>query len=146
MNTATKTFSSPLEDEMIQTDFMEGGKRVQKVYKVGDRVAGFTKDLEKGEADLVDLWKRWDNVQNEYLELGVDIFGREAFRIGSPGQDEGFKKEMTLLALEHDTRLEEFDEEIESIKRDSKKKMKASEKESNAIAKKEKGKLFQLFL
>lgn len=125
---AAKTFSSPLENEMVQTAFKEGGKRVEKVFKVGDRVAIVKKDNEKDGTKLIDYWKQWDDVQNEYLELGIDIFGREAFRIETPGQDGGFRKEMALEALEHDSRVDEFEVEIENIGTDSMKKMEACEK------------------
>ncbi|KAH9223731.1 hypothetical protein DL95DRAFT_440636 [Leptodontidium sp. 2 PMI_412] len=143
---AAKTFSSPLENEMVQTAFKEGGKRVEKVFKVGDRVAIVKKDNEKDETKLIDYWKQWDDVQNEYLELGIDIFGREAFRIETPGQDGGFRKEMALEAVEHDSRVDEFEVEIENIGTDSVKKMEACEKESAATARKDRSRLLNALL
>ncbi|KAG4430930.1 hypothetical protein IFR05_013588 [Cadophora sp. M221] len=143
---AAKTFGSPLENETVQTSFKEGGKRVDRVFKIGDRVAIVKKDTEKDEEKLVDYWKRWDDVQNEYLELGIDIFGREAFRIETPGQDGGFKKAMALEALEHDSRVEEVEDEIERIGTDSMKKMETCEKESAAAAKTDKRRIMEALL
>ena len=125
---AVKTIGGSLEDECVQTSFNVGGKLVKKISKIGDRVAAFNLIIEQEEAKLADLWKKWDDVQDEYRELGIDVFGREAFGIDIPGHDKGFFKEMKLLGLEHETRVDELDEEIEGIGMDIMKKIKASEK------------------
>lgn len=131
MTTVAETFSRPLQDDMGKSVFMEGGKTVEKAYRVGDRVESFKKIIEKEAAKLTVLWNQWDEVQNEYLELGIDVFGREKFGIEGEGQDKGFKKEMTLLGLEHDARVDELEEEIESVGTEMMKKMTASEKVRN---------------
>ena len=132
-NEAAKTIGGSLEDECVQTSFNVGGKLVKKISKIGDRVAAFNLIIEQEETKLADLWKQWDDVQDEYRELGIDVFGREAFGIDSPGHDKGFFKEMKLLGLEHETRVDELDEEIEGIGMDIMKKIKASEKVRNSI-------------
>ncbi|KAK0106978.1 hypothetical protein ONS95_003693 [Cadophora gregata] len=137
MDAAAKTISGSLEDECVQTAFIEGGKQVKKIHKIGDRVAAFKSIVEKEEAKLADLWKQWDDVQDEYRELGIDIFGREAFGVDSPGHDKGFFREMKLLALEHETRVNELEEEIEGVGMDIMKKIKASEKDWATTTKKD---------
>lgn len=140
---AVKTIGGSLEDECVQTSFNVGGKLVKKISKIGDRVAAFNLIIEQEEAKLADLWKKWDDVQDEYRELGIDVFGREAFGIDIPGHDKGFFKEMKLLGLEHETRVDELDEEIEGIGMDIMKKIKASEKEWAAATKKDHAKFLQ---
>jgi phosphopantothenoylcysteine decarboxylase len=123
-----KTINGSLEDELIQTSFNKNGKVGHEIVRMGDRVATTKKLINTEEAKLVDLWKQWDNIQDEYRELGIGIFGREAFGIEDPGREKGFYKEMALLDLEHGTRVKELEEEIESIGTDIMKKMKAAEK------------------
>ncbi|CZT44982.1 uncharacterized protein RSE6_05246 [Rhynchosporium secalis] len=145
---SAKTLTVPLEDEKVQTSFIKNGKTTTEFHRVGDRVADFKKIIEKEEKNLKDLWKQWDDVQNEYLELGIEIWGERAFGVECEGQvrERGFQKEMTLLGLEHDARIEELEEEIEDIGPDLLKKMKASEKESYVAAKKDQARLLQTLL
>lgn len=96
--------------------------------QIGKRVATFSKIVEREETKLQELWKQWDEVQNEYLELGIEVFGREVFGVDTTGLDRGFKRDMELLDLELKTRVEEMEEEIESLGPEILKKMKASEK------------------
>lgn len=122
------TLSAPLTEEKLQTESCLGGKPITEVFKVGDRVAKFKKIIEMEEAKLKDLWKQWDEVQNEYVELGKEVFGREVFNDDSTGEEKGFRKDMELLKLEYGTRVEELVEEIGDIGPDILKRMKASEK------------------
>ncbi|PVH80602.1 hypothetical protein DL98DRAFT_515257 [Cadophora sp. DSE1049] len=146
VDAAAKTISGSLEDECVQTAFIEGGKQVKKIHKIGDRVAAFKSIVEKEEAKLADLWKQWDDVQDEYRELGIDVFGREAFGVDSPGHDKGFFKEVKLQGLEHETRVDELEEEIEGIGMDITKKIKVSEKEWAAATKKDHQRFLQTLI
>lgn len=70
-------------------------------------------------------------MQNEYIELGAEIFGPTAFggdRTEGKGVEKGFKREMELLDLEHGARVEELAEEVVGISVKILQKMKASEK------------------
>ncbi|PBP16298.1 hypothetical protein BUE80_DR013009 [Diplocarpon rosae] len=100
---------TPLCDEQIQAEIYQDGKRVVAIHHVGDRINAFKKIVEEEEAKLNDLWQQWNEVQDEYLELGVEVFGREAFERGE-GSEKGFKKEIDLLDLEHAAQLEELAE------------------------------------
>jgi hypothetical protein len=82
---------------------------------------------------LGEYWKQWDEVQNEYLELGVEVFGEKGFGADGNGVakrdgERGWKREMELLEVEYETRIQELDEEVEGIKEEFLKVMKASEK------------------
>lgn len=90
----------------------------------------FRKIIDKEEAKLADLWEQWDALQNEYIMLGAEVFGAEAF--GEPGMEfkerGGYKREMEMLGLEHSAKLEEIDGEIENIGIGILSKMKTKEK------------------
>lgn len=117
--------------EKIETAISKDGKRITEIVEIGKRVATFKKAIEEEAAKLAEYWKQWDEVQNEYIELGVDVFGPEVFgedAVGSKGKDHHFKAEMELLDLEHKTRVEEVDEDIEDIGVKILQKMRNSEK------------------
>ncbi|KAL2073735.1 hypothetical protein VTL71DRAFT_11061 [Oculimacula yallundae] len=145
VSTVAKTLTISLEDEKVQTSFSKNGKISTEYFRVGDRVANFKKIIENEEGKLQELWKQWDEVQNEYLELGIDVFGERAFGVDGVGE-RGHKREMGLLGLEHDARVEEIEEEIESVGAEMMKKMKASEKDLDAVAKKDQARLLQSLL
>jgi hypothetical protein len=101
------------------------------VVEIGKRVSAFKKFIKKKEVMLKEFWKQWEDLQNEYIELGVEVFGPEIF--GEPAASltagqKGFQREMELLDLEHNARVGEFDEEIEDTGLKILQKMKVSEK------------------
>ncbi|CAL3967283.1 hypothetical protein PZA11_003631 [Diplocarpon coronariae] len=143
--TSVAILTTPLYDEQIQAEMNKDGKRVFATHQVGDRVNAFKTVIKEEEAKLNDLWKQWNDVQDEYLELGAEVFGWEASGKGE-ASEKGFKKEMDLLGLEHGARVEEVEEMIEDIGPDILKKTKASEKELASTAKAEQAKLLQTML
>ena len=128
---AAATLSAPLLNEKIETTISRDGKRKTEVVEIGKRVSAFKKFVEKEEIKLKESWKQWEDLQNEYIELGVDVFGPEVFGETASGlkvRQKGFQRDMELLDLEHNARLGEFDDEIEDTGPKMLQKMKASEK------------------
>jgi phosphopantothenoylcysteine decarboxylase len=130
---AAATLSAPLSEEKIQTTFKRDGKRVTEIIDIGKRVTKFKGLLKKEEAKLVDYWKQWEDLQDEYVELGIEVFGPEVFgeEAGRETRKVGCKWEMELLDREHSVRIEELEEEIVGVGVKTKQKMKASEKVSD---------------
>jgi len=128
---ATATLSASLLYERIETMTSKDGKRKSEIVEIGKRLAAFKKLVDKEEGKLKEAWKHWEELQNEYIELGVEVFGLEVFgeaASGSKAGQKGFRRDMDLLELEHNARLAEFDEEIEDTGPTFLQKMKASEK------------------
>lgn len=131
-----RILTAPLAEEIVEAIFSRDGKRVSETFTIGDRVDTFRKLVEKEETQLSEYWKQWDEVQNEYLQLGVEVFGGNGFGEDGKGvakardEESGFKREMELLELEYETRFQELEEEIENIKAEFLQAMKASEKVS----------------
>jgi phosphopantothenoylcysteine decarboxylase len=128
---AAATLSAPLIHEKIETTTSRDGKRKIEVVEIGKRVATFKKFVEKEESKLKESWRHWEELQTEYIELGIEVFGPEVFGEAAAGlkiKQKDFKREMELLDFEHNARIEEFDEEIEDTGPKLLQKMKASEK------------------
>ncbi|KAF8865001.1 hypothetical protein BDZ45DRAFT_470698 [Acephala macrosclerotiorum] len=137
--------SNPLLGERLETEIRKDGKRVVETVEIGKRVEAFKILVEQEEAKLKQAWREWDEVQEEYIELGIDVFGAEAFgRIGE--ERAGYKKEMELLDLEHNTRVEELEEEIDEIESEAVQTMKTSEKELDNATRREQARLLQALL
>lgn len=126
------TLSEPIEAEKVTIEITNSdGSKERHTFAIGARVAAFKKLTEKEEAKQKDLWKQWDELQTEYMELGVEMFGVEPF-----GEDaktvklkhKGYSKEMELLDLELKTRVEELEEELLAIPAEYLKKLNTSEK------------------
>lgn len=131
ISATTATLSAPLTEELIEGDFKRNGKTITETVKMGKRVAQFKKSVENEQVKLKEYWKQWDEMQNEYTALGIEVFGAKAFgedAVGDEGKVKGYGREMELLDLEHNTRVEALQEEIEEIGVDILKKMKTSEK------------------
>ncbi len=128
---ATATLSASLLHERIETMTTKDGKRKTEIVEIGKRLAAFKKLVDKEESKLKEAWKHWEELQNEYIELGVEVFGPEVFGEAASGlkaSQKGFRRDMELLDLEHNARLAELDEEIEDTGPTFLQKMKASEK------------------
>jgi hypothetical protein len=99
--------------------------------QIGERLALFKKSVEKDTASLSDYWIQWEEMQNDFIELGKEMFGNEAF----PNEDnhdeiakKGYSREMELLGIEYETRANELAEEIEDLRNETLQKTKTSEK------------------
>ena len=120
---------SPLGEEEIETQSILDGKRMKHVVQMGPRVREFEQKIIKESAKLADAWKQWEALQDEFVALGSEVFGVEAFPSDAKGKtQQGYRKQMELIVLEHDTRVGEINEEIETVSREALQKMKASEK------------------
>jgi phosphopantothenoylcysteine decarboxylase len=130
---AAATLSASLSEEKIQTTFKRDGKRVTEIIDIGKRVTKFKDLLSREEAKLADYWKQWEDLQDEYVDIGIEVFGPEVFReeAGQGARNVGFKWEIELLDREHVVRIEEFEEEIVGLGAKTRQKIKASEKVPN---------------
>jgi phosphopantothenoylcysteine decarboxylase len=121
--------SAPLAEEQIETTFTRDGERVTEIVEIGKRIEMFRKSVEKDEAKLKDYWKQWEDLQGDFIELGIEVFGPEVFGGAAlESKEKGFKKEMELLDLEHDARVQELTTEVENIREGILQKMTDSEK------------------
>jgi len=145
VSAAADTLSAPLAGERIETTFKRDGKRITEVVNIGQRVAQFKKSVEKEEARLKQYWKQWEELQHDFVELGSAVFGDQAFggndAVEAKGTESGYRREMELLGLEHNSRGEELLEEIDEIGEKVLLKMRTSEKELDARARREQAKL-----
>ncbi|KAE8454097.1 hypothetical protein EG329_007875 [Mollisiaceae sp. DMI_Dod_QoI] len=137
--------STPLLGDKLETEIRRDGKRVVETVEIGKRVEGFKVLIEKEEAKLKQAWKEWDEVQEEYIELGINVFGAEVFGRGEEARG-GYENEMELLELEHNTRVEELKEEISEIGDETIQQMIISEKELDSATRKEQARLLQTLL
>lgn len=65
--------STPLLGEKIETVIRRDGKRVTEVVEIGKRVEAFKELIETEEEKLKQAWKEWDEVQEEYIKLGMPL-------------------------------------------------------------------------
>lgn len=100
-----------------------------EIVEIGKRIAQFKKSVEKDEGKLKDYWKQWEDLQGDFMELGVEVFGPGVFGgAAAEAREKGFKKEMELLDVEHGARVQELTNEVEDIGKEILQKMKESEK------------------
>lgn len=128
---AVKKLSAPLVEEKVEIEMIKHGKRVKETVTIGKRIISFKAYIENEGANLSHLWRQWEDVQDEYMELGLEVFGVEALGDNPNGEiarEQGFKKEMEEQDLQHTIAIEELNEEVGELNVKIMKRMKASEK------------------
>lgn len=129
---AADSLRAPLVDEKVEIVMLNNGKREKHTVTLGKRVDSFKSLIAEEKANLKDLWSQWNAVQDEYKQLGIEVFGIEALGDGFPGEIargvNGFKKEMEEVDLQHNSAVEELNEEIGGLKVKSMKRLKSAEK------------------
>jgi len=127
---STKALVFPLAEEQIKSTFKRDGKQVTEIVNMGQRITEFKRNIEKDKERLEEQWKQWEELQNEYIELGLDVFGPEAFGDVQEREERGhgYRWEMELTDLEHGARLEEIMAEVAEFKTEGLKKMMKTEK------------------
>jgi phosphopantothenoylcysteine decarboxylase len=129
ISTTTSMLAAPLDKELIETTVIQEGRPVTEIMEMGKRIMQFKRIIEKNEAELKEYWKQWDDLQDEYLELGIEIFGPEAFGgAADEARETGYKKEMEILDIEHNAAINELMSEVEKVSEQMLTKMKESEK------------------
>ena len=131
MNEYVKVLTAPLNGEDVETVTNFSDRSITEVVNIGERVTSFENVLDTEAAILEELWGQWEDLQNEYLEHGVDVFGPEKFEEAEgmvKGKGKGFRREMELIQMEFDTATGELMEEIAGLGKTYMQKMKASEK------------------
>ncbi|TVY43573.1 hypothetical protein LOCC1_G003031 [Lachnellula occidentalis] len=128
-----KMLSAPLVEEEISSNFTRAdGKRSRETFVIGEQIQMFKQLLEKEEGKLAEYWSQWEECQDEYVDLGVEVFGAKAF--GEDGKGEkgkGWRKEMELREVEHGVVISEVQDEVGEIRGVFLKEMKDSEKVSD---------------
>jgi len=126
------TLSAPLSEEQVETSFTRpDGRRVTEIVQIGKRMNLFKKSVEKDGAKLKEYWKQWEDLQNDFIELGLEVFGKEAFSEGmskDKKREKGYLIEMELLDSEVNARIEEISGEVEDLTSMTLKALKTSEK------------------
>lgn len=129
INNTASAFNTSLDEEQIETTFIRGGKNITEIVNIGQRLEMFKKSIHKDAIKLENYWREWEEIQNDFIELGVNVFGPEAF--GQEITDQkpgGYGRSMELLDLEHKEREAELEEEAEELKGNMLKKMRVSDK------------------
>lgn len=129
---AAASLRAPLVDEQVEIVINNAGKRVKHTVTLGKRVDSFKSFIAEEKANLKDLWSQWSSIQDEYNQLGVEVFGIEGLG-DSPSSEvprdvNGFKKEMEELDLQHNSAVEELNEEIGELGMKSLMRLKSAEK------------------
>lgn len=111
--------SAPLVEEKVDTLVRQNdGSSKQQEIVIGDRVAAFKAVIETEDEKLKKLWRQWDELQEEYIKLGVEVFGPVKFG-GSAAEyrdlEGGYRKDMEYWELEHGVLIEEIGNEVENI-------------------------------
>ncbi|TVY17655.1 hypothetical protein LARI1_G002850 [Lachnellula arida] len=145
---SAKTLSAPLVDEETSNNFTRAdGKRSRETLVVGEQIEMLKQLLEKEEGRLAEYWSKWEECQDEYVDLGVEVFGAEAFgEDGKGGKEKGWRKEGELREAEHEASVAEVEEEVGEVRRVFLKEMKSSEKDLDLLARKEQARLLQALI
>jgi phosphopantothenoylcysteine decarboxylase len=124
-------FGKPISEELIETVFVRNKNRVIEHVHIGKRVTQFKKSLEANKSRLDEGWKQWQDLQDEYIVLGVEVFGNEMFghkQALQPNREKGYKHEMEKLAIEHNAKLKVYLEDINIMKVKTDQDMKVQER------------------
>jgi hypothetical protein len=129
VSSAVEILDAPMADEKIETTVLKNGKRTVQVVEIGKRIVDFKKNIEKEEGKLANYWNQYEQLQLEFEEFGVQVFGARALKVDEDKYDqEGYRYELNLLETEHSTKMEGIMEELGEISDEAIKKMRASEK------------------
>ncbi|KAH8596336.1 hypothetical protein B0O99DRAFT_542241, partial [Bisporella sp. PMI_857] len=104
---------------------------------MGKRMEQFKKSVMKHKDKLEANWKAWDELQDEFVQLGLEVFGVGAFseHANEEERQTGFKRDMELFGLEHNARIKEMMGEIEDIQKYALETLDAAEVEATAALK-----------
>ncbi|KAI1003781.1 hypothetical protein K3495_g4430 [Podosphaera aphanis] len=143
---AASRLGMPLTAGLVEVDIVKSNQRISQTIKISDSIIRFKDLLQREQERLESYWSKWDEIQNQYLELGIQVFGSLSFGEERAAPEHGFKKEMELIDLENMAKVAEFEQEIDDLGHEAFEHMQKSEKEMDVIMKREKAKLLATLL
>lgn len=71
----------PLHDEAVEATFTtdDGNVKAAKIIEIGERMDVFKNSIAKDRDHLCTYWNEWEAIQDEFIRLGVSVFGSESF-------------------------------------------------------------------
>jgi phosphopantothenoylcysteine decarboxylase len=115
---ALNILAAPLAEEQIEATFTRDDKPVTEIIQMGKRIGMFQESVAKDEAKLSGYWKEWEELQDDFIELGCEVFGKDAFPTGVAVKKlmgEGFVRDLGMVTQEHSAMVEDLAEYIEEI-------------------------------
>ena len=115
---ALKILTAPLTEEQIEATFKRDDTPVTEIIQMGKRIGMFQESVVKDEAKLSGYWKEWEELQDDFIELGCEVFGKDAFPTSVVVKNlmrEGFVRDMEMVTQECSTMVEDMAEHIEEL-------------------------------
>jgi len=122
---------APLAEDKITKKMVSksDGEEMNETLQVGEQIEAFRKVLATEEAELKLRWKRWDKIQQELVELGVEVLGEEATGYEKVGKlTKGYAAEKAVWDAEFNQQLQGPEEELEAAGKVAIEKLTAAEK------------------
>lgn len=138
ISTAITMLTTPLSLEPENVDNSDSDPHTQNSSNF---IANYVQKIKIEQENLEKCWKQWYDIQNEYTELYIDVFGQESSGQSATHHESKFKSKMEMLDLEKTSEIADFEEEINRLSVQTLQKMRKSEKELDAAMKKEKTRL-----
>ena len=115
---ALKILTAPLTEEQIEATFKRDDTPVTEIIQMGKRIGMFQESVVKDEAKLSGYWKEWEELQDDFIELGCEVFGKDAFPTSVVVKNlmrEGFVRDMEMVTQECSKMVEDMAEHIEEL-------------------------------
>lgn len=128
-----ETVLAPLAEDKItkKTVSKSYGKETSETLQVGEQIEAFRKLLATEEAELKLRWKRWDKIQQDLVELGVEVLGENATGSEKVAKlVKGYAAEKAVWDAEFKQQLQGPEEELEAAGKMAIEKLAAAEKVS----------------
>ncbi|TQS37979.1 hypothetical protein Golomagni_01525 [Golovinomyces magnicellulatus] len=138
ISTAISMLTAPLSLEPEIVDNTDSNPRTQNTSNF---IAKYVETIKNEQENLEKCWKQWYDIQNEYTELYIDVFGQESSGQNVTDDENSFKSKMEILDLGRTSEIAHFEEEINRLGDQVLQRMRKSEKELDAAMKKEKARL-----
>ncbi|RKF49714.1 hypothetical protein GcM3_223013 [Golovinomyces cichoracearum] len=138
ISTAITMLTTPLSLEPENVDNSDSDPHTQTSSNF---IAKYVRKIKIEQENLEKCWKQWYDIQNEYTQLYIDVFGQESSGQSVTHHESKFKSRMEMLDLEKTSDIADFEEEINRLSVQTLQKMRKSEKELDAAMKKEKTRL-----
>lgn len=113
--------STPLAHEHVSVNFTRGGNHVTDVVQMGERMSTYKDYVDTQNNHLTGYWTEWEELQDEYMDLGIEVFGSDAFHHPPAGVkkfEAGFERKMELAHLEHQKKLRDVNKMLEVLETD----------------------------
>jgi hypothetical protein len=118
LNDAVDLLTAPLELEQVESTFSRESSHVTEVVVMRERIQAYEEHVKSHEAAMAAYWRDWEDMQDKFLQLGVEVLGKDAFAATEAtdiAMTDAFIQKMERIHIDHNAMVDDLAIKMQAV-------------------------------